>query len=225
MYQVIQEIPSWEIQPHKVILNLASEDYQLIEKDFEKSCSVSLEIQIVDDLGPAKKLIPTLLLQEHLPVVTIDDDLHYPPNLISKVLDENKLFPNCIISGRAHKILFDDEGDILPYSEWHGETSAENGPSKELFPTGVGMVLYPQNSLHQDVLDTDTYKDNCFYNDDFWFYFQGRRAGTLVRRVPFAIELNYVTDSQVVALYHENRKRNEIYLNNLVKLYGNPLFM
>jgi hypothetical protein len=56
MYQVIQEIPGWEIQPHKVILNLASEDYQLIEKDFEKSCSVSLEIQIVDDLGPAKKI-------------------------------------------------------------------------------------------------------------------------------------------------------------------------
>lgn len=225
MYQVIQEVSNWDIQPHTVILNLALDDYLLLEKEFEDSCSLNLEIQIVENLGPAKKLIPTLLLQKDLPIVTIDDDLHYPPNFISKVLDEYKLFPNCIIAGRAHKILFDDEGDILPYSEWHGETSAENGPSKELFPTGVGMVLYPQKSLHIDVLDTDTYKENCFYNDDFWFYFQGRRAGTLVRRVPFAIELKYIPDSQEVGLYHENRKRNEVYLKNLVNLYGNPLFI
>jgi len=94
--------------------------------------------------------------------VTIDDDLHYPPSLITMVLIKHMLFPNCVISSRAHKIFFSDDGDIIPYLEWHCETQTVNGPSKELFPTGVGMILYPPNSLHHDEFDVATYKNNCF---------------------------------------------------------------
>lgn len=225
LYQVINEIPEWEILPEQIILNLTLKDFRLLKEDFKKKCPDNLWIQIVEDLGPAKKLIPTLLLNNDLPIVTIDDDLHYSPSLITKILLEHTRYPSCVVSGRAHKILYDDKGDILPYLQWHGETQAEIGPSKELFPTGVGMILYPQRSLHCDVFDTDTYKNSCFYGDDLWFFFQARRAGSLIRKVPDRIDLTYIANSQEVGLWHENGKRNDIYLQNLLSLYGNPLFM
>jgi hypothetical protein len=225
LHEVISKIPNWEVLPEKIILNLAQKDFLLLDKDFQKNCPVDLEIQIVEDFGPATKLIPTLLVYQHLPIVTIDDDIHYSPSLITKVLVEHKIFPNCVISGRAHQITYNDDGDMIPYLEWHGETQVVNGPSKELFPTGVGMILYPQKTLHHDVFDTDTYKNLCFYNDDIWFYFHARRAGTLVRRVPHGMNLNYVANSQSVGRWLENAKRNDVYLKNLTNLYGNPLFM
>jgi len=225
LYQVLSEVPQWDVLPEKIILNLTPEDFDSLQFEPHKKFSKKFEINITTDMGPAKKLIPTLRVYQNAAIVTIDDDIHYSPNTITKVLVEHLLFPRCLISGRAHKILYDDEGNMLPYMDWHGETTTVNGPTYDLFPTGAGMVLYPPNSLHSDVFDLKTYSENCFFGDDFWFFFHARRMGTLIRRVPLSEPLNYVEGSQQIGLWHENRMRNDVYLQNLLSLYGNPLFM
>jgi hypothetical protein len=52
-----------------------------------------------------------------------------------------------------------------------------------------------------------------------------RWAGTLVRRVSHNNSLNYIAGTQDVRLWQENSKRNDVYITNLVDLYGNPLFI
>ena len=52
---------------------------------------------------------------------------------------------------RASVITFKNDGTVAPYNEWL--TSKYTGDLNiDVFPVGVGGVLYPPNSLHKDVL-------------------------------------------------------------------------
>jgi hypothetical protein len=227
LFIVLSEILQWEALPQKINLNLTQEDFELLPRFFfESNFSYLCSINIVDDWGPARKLIPTLLKQTKHPIVTIDDDLHYRSDQITKILGEHISFPSCIIASRAHRILLANDGHPLPYLEWDLETQELNGPSKFLFPTGVGMVLYPPNVLHQDVFSLMRFPADFLWTDDIWFYFQARRMGTLVRQVPKGQPLNYISGSQEVGLWlNGNQVRNDLVFKALYEIYGNPVFM
>jgi hypothetical protein len=208
-------------------VNLTQSDYNLLPASFfESHYSHLCKVNLVEDWGPAGKLLPTLSKQNSLPIVTIDDDIHYSPNQITKLLTEHLVFPSCIIAGRAHRILLAENGTPLPYLDWDLETNIQTGPSKTLFPTGVGMVLYPPNVLHPEVFDLKQFPEEVFWNDDIWFYFQARRKGTLIRKVSNGQPLVYVDGSQEVGLWQNgNQVRNDIIFTKLMEIYGNPVFM
>jgi hypothetical protein len=224
---VLSEILDWEILPKKVNLNLTQSDFEQLPRMFlESNFSYLCSINVVEDWGPATKLIPSLMQQTTLPIVTIDDDVHYEANQITKLLIEHVIFPSCIIAGRAHRILLSKDSVPLPYLEWDLETIEQIGPSKVLFPTGVGMVLYPPNVLHKDVFDLKKFDEDIFWNDDIWFFFQARRKGTLIRHVPKGQSLIYVEGSQEVGLWlNGNQARNDIIFKKLFEIYGNPVLM
>ena len=225
LYVVLSEILTWNILPELINLNLTQADVDLLPiETMNSEFSHLLSINIVEDWGPASKLIPSLLKQNDLPIVTIDDDIHYEPNLITKLLTEHMLFPSCVIAGRAHRILLDQNNNPVPYLQWDLETKERSGPSKDLFPTGAGMILYPPGVLHRDVFDLKNFSDDILWNDDIWFYFQARRKGTLVRCVPKGQPLIYVEGSQDVGLWHNgNYVRNDLIFTALCEIYGNPV--
>lgn len=227
LYKVLSEILHWEILPQKVDLNLTQEDFELLPGFFFKSdFSYLCSINIVDDWGPAKKLIPSLMKQTTHPIVTIDDDLHYRPDQITKILADHISFPSCIIAGRTHRILLTKDGHPLPYLKWDLETKEHYGPSKVLFPTGVGMVLYPPNVLHKDVFNLMHFPVDFRWCDDIWFFFQARRKGTLIRQAPEGQPLIYVDGSQEVGLWlNGNQVRNDLVFKGLCEIYGNPVLM
>ena len=227
LFIVLSEILDWEILPKKVNLNLTQSDFEQLPRKFlESKFSYLCSVNIVEDWGPATKLIPSLMEQTTLPIVTIDDDVHYEANQITKLLIEHVVFPSCIIAGRAHRILLSKDNVPLPYLEWDLETKERIGPSKVLFPTGVGMVLYPPNVLHKDVFDLKQFDEDIFWNDDIWFFFQARRKRTLVRHVPKGQSLIYVEGSQEVGLWlNGNQVRNDLIFRKLLEIYGNPVLM
>jgi hypothetical protein len=227
LYVVLSEILNWDILPELINLNLTQADFELLPTKFMNSeFSHLLRINIVEDWGPARKLIPSLLKQRDLPIVTIDDDIHYEPSQITRLLTEHMVFPTCIIAGRAHRILLDENNDPIPYLQWDLETKERRGPSKDLFPTGAGMVLYPLDVLHRDVFDLKNFSNDTLWTDDIWFYFQARRKGTLIRHVPKGQSLIYVAGSQEVGLWmNGNQVRNDLVFSALCEVYGNPVLM
>ena len=227
LFIVLSEILDWDILPKRVNLNLTQSDYELLPRKFlESNFSYLCSINIVEDWGPATKLIPSLMNQTTLPIVTIDDDVHYEANQITKLLIEHIVFPSCIIAGRAHRILLSKDNTPLPYMEWDLETRERIGPSASLFPTGVGMVLYPPDVLHKDVFNLMRFPKDVFWNDDIWFFFQARRKGTLVRHVPNGQPLIYVEGSQDIGLWlNGNQVRNDTIFTKLCEIYGNPVLM
>jgi hypothetical protein len=227
LFVVLSEILTWDILPEIVHVNLTRSDYDLLPASFfESHFSHICRINVVEDWGPARKLIPSLSNQKSLPIVTIDDDIHYDPSQITKLLTEHLVFPSCIIAGRAHRILLAESGTPLPYLDWDLETKIQTGPSKTLFPTGAGMVLYPPNVLHPEVFDLKQFPEDVFWTDDIWFYFQARRKGTLIRKVSNGQPLVYVDGTQEVGLWNNgNQVRNDIVFAKLIEIYGNPILM
>ena len=53
-----------------------------------------------------------------------------------------------------------------------------NKPSFNLFPTGVGGVLYPPGSLNRDVVKKELFLELCPLADDIWFKAMGLLNGT-----------------------------------------------
>jgi hypothetical protein len=222
---VLESILSWDVLPERIYLNIANEDIEKLPNGIlNAEYSHLLMIKEVVDIGPCTKLIPTLINEKILPIITIDDDVIYPRDLVAKILADHLIFPTSIIAGRTHFITQDQSSNVKSYMDWEFEQSRENGPSAKLFPTGVGMILYPQGSFHEDVSDLDLLSSTgAIYTDDIWHFFQARRNGTLVRQISERYNLNYVEGSQEVGLWiNGNQVRNDVVFAELVGLYGNP---
>ena len=97
--------------------------------------------------------------------------------------------------------------------------------SSDIFPTGVGGVLYPPGSLSPAVLDKETFRALCPRADDLWLYWMGRRAGSVYKKtgnrnnVPVILESN-----QAVALWLDNGggRMNDRYIEQLIARFGWP---
>ena len=220
--QMLPTLKNQVLQPTKIYLNIAAEDIAALPQSVKDIVATGyVTLNETDDLGPGKKLIPTLALEKKLPIIVIDDDLILSPDLTLKILLQHHLYPSCIIASRVHLVTFNNDGKPLPFSQWEKAYEYEDGPSSELIATSGAGTLFPADSLHPDVADVQAFKELSFHTDDLWWYFQGRRKGTQVRRVPGFRALTFIPDSQEAGLWNTgNKNRNDENLGKLIEKYG-----
>ena len=131
------------VQPDRIILWLDKENWNLtnIPALLKIETEMGLEVKFCEDLKSYKKL--NFALQEFSSeiLVTVDDDAYYPKDWLEKLLQTHKENPEKICCHRAHVIR---KG--LPYNKWKWRAT-ESDNADLLFPTGIGGVLYPPNSL------------------------------------------------------------------------------
>jgi len=218
--KVLDSISKQVLQPSKVILALTDSDKDLLtdqQRKFLDDHSVSIVIS--RDLGPGKKLIPALRNQSQ-PIIVIDDDIALPSDLTLQLMTQHHLYKDSIIASRAHRIIRDESGALLPYSRWEKHVSI-NGPAEELFATSGAGTLFPIGSLHLDVLDEDLYLKLAFHTDDLWWHVHARRKGTLTRRIPGARDLEFIEDTQTSGLWNTgNKERNDENVAKLIAAFG-----
>lgn len=221
--QVIDSLLSQTNPPQEIHLNLAKSDMSALPESTKVYLdSQGVKVFAVDDWGPAKKLIPTLERTD-LPVICVDDDLIYEPTLTEHLLIQHKSYPKSVIASRTHKVIKNRDGNISQYKKWQKQFAESDGPAADLFATSGAGTLFKKEFLHPDAFDLDKYKKLAFYCDDLWWYFQARRVGVDVRRIPGAWPLNFVPGTQETGLWNSgNKARNEIILQDLLNLYGNP---
>ena len=114
--------------------------------------------------------------------------------------------PDCIYSHRAHQITFDDN-NIKPYSEW---IKCISSPDKSFlnFSTGSGGILYPPNSLFDDVANESLFMKLTPMADDIWFW-----AMAVLND-----KKNKIVDNNYSQLTYINPER-ELGLNGEITLY------
>ena len=220
--QVLPLLKYQVLAPEKVLLNIAHQDMESLPasvRDLAKSGFIT--INEVEDLGPGKKLIPTLVQFPDLPIIVIDDDLYLTPDLTLQLMLEHKLYPTSIIASRVHHITYYEDGSIKPFSAWDKASESFDGPALDLVATSGAGTLFPPHSLHDEALDVNRYKELAFHTDDLWWYFQAQRIGTTVRRLPGHRPLEFVPESQEDGLWRTgNKDRNEENLQKLIKEIG-----
>ena len=218
----LPELKKQVLQPTEIILNIAHHDMnQLPQSVRDLAASGYIVINECADLGPGKKLIPTLKRYPGVPVIAIDDDLLLSPDLTLQLMLEHYLYPGSIIASRVHRVTYAQDGLLEPFSAWEKASDSLLGPSFDLMATSGAGTLFPAGALHEDALDEARYCELAFHTDDLWWYFQGRRNGTPVRRLPGHRALEFIPETQEVGLWQTgNKDRNDINFAKLVQEIG-----
>lgn len=142
------------LKPHKIILWLSRDEFLYKEKDLPQSVlrftNYGLQIRWCEgNIKSYKKLIPTLREYADCIIVTADDDVCYPHDWLLRLYSAYKTAPQYIHCHRAHRIIFDENGEILPYMKWQlristGALWLQNAKSANDEVLSLLLAHYPQ---------------------------------------------------------------------------------
>lgn len=212
------------VQPERLILWISDAvEVRTLSPALQNQVRRGLEIRPVPDIGPFTKIIPALREFPDHPVLTVDDDSMYEPDLFARLYAACEARPQFVHCHRAHVMHVDAEGWPRPYTSWELRTLTENGPSHLLFPTGVGGVIYPPGTLHPEVLNEAAFRDLCPTADDVWLKAMALKNNVQACRLPgIQREFPVVSRGQDIGLYRMNvdAGRNDIQIRRVFERYG-----
>jgi len=222
LHIALDQLLNQQLIPKKIYLNIAQSDIsKLPTRIKELESGGVLKINSCSDLGPGKKLIPTLKLEENLPIVVVDDDLFFETDLTMKLLVQHHLSPKNVVAKRVHKIIYEANGSIASYSKWIKNYSLSNGPASDFFPTSGAGTLYKKEFFHPDVMDEESYKALSLHTDDLWWFVHSKRAGVITKRMAGYSKLEFIDGTQENGLWNTgNKDRNDPNLKSLLSKYS-----
>ena len=199
----------------EVVLWLAEEQFPEKEAQLPENLTTLMEegkltVRWCDDLKSHKKYFYALQDYADSLVVTIDDDLVYPEHMLENLYQSYLRHPNAVSTVRAHLMVFDSKGNLMPYQDWIQETDlCMDKPSMQLFATGGAGTLYPPSIFRKELFDKQAVIDTCLYADDLWL-----KVMALLSDVPVVVaqefeDLRYIPGSQEEALYLLNVDENQ----------------
>lgn len=213
------------LKPDKIIvwLDCNTTKEQLLDNliEYEK---YGVEFRFMkQNLRPHMKYFYAMKEFKNSIIITVDDDLIYPQDLISSLYGAHKEHPKAVCARRVHEITLNKNNEINPYKKWNFESTDIEKPSFKLIATGVGGVLYPPNSIDERGLDEELIKKLCLGADDIWLKVMEVLAGTPVCWVKNnMIHPPIVNDTQNEALNISNvsNNQNDEYLKNILEYFS-----
>lgn len=132
------------LKPDLVVLTIYKDDARNIPERiriYERQGKVRIIVSDIN-LRPHLKYYSAMIEYPETPVITIDDDQYYAPELFSSLYLKWQKHKDCVVANRCHLIKYHN-GEALPYQDWELEYKKITYPCDRLFATGVGGVLYP----------------------------------------------------------------------------------
>jgi hypothetical protein len=167
---VIFTILAQRVLPRKIVVyfsTLQVENFESLPQNLKSIQSEILEYRFVnDDLRAHKKYFYAVQEYSDFNIVTIDDDILYPLDLIRNFKTYSNAFPNCVICNEACLVVSRDGNAI--YDDFpivHGFSEDIN-----LMCIGAKSVYYPPGTLNENFKNVDMLKQCSLSNDDLWLY-------------------------------------------------------
>lgn len=187
--EVVRSILEGSVLPDKIVLYLFREEFlqNEIPSDLQQLVAESpiFEIRYCDrNMRSYLKLIPALRDFPDDIIVTVDDDIHYHPNMLRDLVAVHRRAPKAIIAHRVRKIKMDAPYGKWRKYKWYDFVFKKYRFSHRALQTGVGGVLYPPHSLDEKMLDPDLFTVLAPKQDDIWFWAAAASKGTYVVPVP-----------------------------------------
>lgn len=170
LIKVFDSIYANTMQPLKIVLTIESKDKAFMPKDLLDYIEAKGNIEVIEypeNLKCHLKYFCAMKKYRQYPIITIDDDVIYTPDLISSLYTAYASNPKCVCARRVHLITYTNRGTIKKYDDWVGECRTVTTPSFDLFATGVGGVLYPPDILKISDENLDGIR-NCICADDIY---------------------------------------------------------
>lgn len=183
IHLVLESIANQTIKPNKVVLWLDEEEFSIstVPAAVKSYITRGLEVNFCKNYRSFKKIIPTLIKYPHANIITIDDDIIYPHDMVEQLVNEHYKNPKLIIGHRGHKIKHIGPS-VAPYKQWKKNIDFDL-PSHDILLTGCGGIFYPCNSLDKEVTNIDKFMSLCPNADDIWLKVMAFKAGTMNKLV------------------------------------------
>ncbi|WP_217596264.1 glycosyltransferase family A protein [Cohnella sp. GbtcB17] len=185
IWMVLESLLRQTRKPDKIILWLASTQFPSItdvDLRVRRMQKRGLEIRFCEDLKSHKKYFYAMQEFSNDIIITADDDLFYPENMVEELMLKHAEYPESIACYRAHKITFNN-GKINKYIDWSYGSKNFSGPDHLLMATNGGGALYPPKSLNQEVFNIEAIKELCPDADDIWLKCMSYLNGTKTVKV------------------------------------------
>lgn len=222
VHHVISSLLNQTYQAEKVILWVSDDELEIAKSNNHLSLLThyGLEIRGTKDIRSYKKLIPSISLYPDKPIVTVDDDVVYQPDLIQKLYEEHQKYPNCIVAGRAHKVTFESNNQVKKYTDWDFDANYDH-PRFDLVPIGIGGVLYPVGALFSDVCNEELFAKLAPTCDDLWFKVMSILNNAKVKNVDTPTPYKYYLHlpEAETSLWQQNYWKNDEQFKALMKHY------
>ena len=230
VWTTIASLLNQTYKPAKVILYLSREQFINEFEDLPKRLinlqRRGLEIRFVDgDLKPHKKYYYSFKDYQDKYVITADDDIFYPENMIEELVSASEKYPAAVVCTRSHKIrIIDINGNkgFAPYNSWTNNTTEE--PDLLSLAVGCNGVLYRPILFDEEVFNVDSINKNSLYTDDLWLKAMEIRNGIKTyncSKEPLVYFDNIFTSG--TGLWHVNadgdKNRNDEAWSKLVDAY------
>lgn len=226
VYLTIESLMQQTLKPNKIVLWL---DTKLSDSRLpfllEKQTERGLEIRFCDDIRSYKKLIPSLHEYPDDVIITVDDDVFYNLNMLENLVSAYLKDNTYIYFNRGHRIRLLANNQARRYRDWEWDIKSLDTSSLN-FPTGVGGILYPPNSLSKEVLNQDIFMNICPSADDIWFKAMALYNGTLCKKVETFVEngSEYIENNSVqfetLSQINNEQYQNDIQFKNVFERYN-----
>ena len=211
----LHSIFAQDLRAKKVILVLSKSEFAEANAkipqsvlDFQK---FGLEIMwVAQNLRVYNKIIHTLRAFPNEILITIDDDIYYPPNLFSSLYHAHLSDKNVIWAHKARIVPFNDK-KIQDFFEWKiirkSNKKWQNVPKFNIYLEGCGGVLYPPHCLYKDALEAEKFLHLAPEADDLWLWAMAIMNGTKIACVKNPLMGNgaaFTNPANNPALWHSN---------------------
>lgn len=181
---VVESLMRQTWTPAKIVMCLYEGDVPYITPYLQKLIDRGiLELLVTDnDIKPHKKYFNTMLKYREYPIITVDDDIIYDPDVVESLVKSYIEHPDAISARRVHKITVVDNV-IQPYKKWLFQYNKQLTPSFDIFATNGAGTLFPPDILNmsEDKLP-DIYE--CLNADDVYLKHLETKKGVKVVYVP-----------------------------------------
>ncbi len=204
LHLVIRSLLTQDVSPKRIVLWLHKDLQPSLPNKLQKLECQRFEIRYSDLTCSHRKLIHSLEAFPDDVIITCDDDLMYRKNWLSLFFEEHQQNPENIIGNYTVHINHDPEGNPMPFKTWRQPLGNVINPWA-LTPIGAWGVLYPPDSLSEQVQDVEAFMELAPRADDLWFKAMALLKGTIsVQSAQTPKEPIPIGGTQKVALKKEN---------------------
>jgi hypothetical protein len=217
LWITIESLFRQSFKPHKIVLWLVTEELNgiTLPNNLNNLKMKGLEINYTNiNLRPHNKYFHTMQKYPGATVVTVDDDIIYPNNMLENLIIMSRKHPKTICANLTSLITY-NKSKILPYRNWIEYYKKDLQPNNKMVQLGVSGVLYPPKSLPDVCFNEKLIKRLAPTADDIWLNLMCYLNKTkIVTNVTFNKYFITVRSSQKTTLHSLNTsqgKNDEIF--------------
>lgn len=183
VHLTIESLLQQSLPPNRILLYLGDAEFSDVEQlplVLQRMINRGLEVRFVPDQRSYTKLLPALRDYPDCSIITVDDDLLYPYDLVERLVKAHCATPAAICCLASLTMKFKGPKQLADFHEFSYEIpSFQDEISPYFLPEGFAGVLYPPHSLPETVFDSLLFFELSPSADDLWF-----RAMSLLNETP-----------------------------------------